>query len=206
MSTPGSITADQIHRWVTHDAWHTHKNLRALFDGKSIAPLAVCDLDIPVKDRLWILLRPDIIPERELRLLACDFAEHVLYIFERDYPGNNHVRDLIETARDYVRGEVMLDAMDIAQDCAQILWRKIFAQKGRMKRADEPAMLVAESALSAAAGAIRLHNDTQWALKAAEGAVCALALGEAAQERYTAERAHQLGLVRAVLERLDESE
>ena len=37
--------------------------------------------------------------EHNLRLLACDYAEHVLPIYERCYPADRRVRECIETVR-----------------------------------------------------------------------------------------------------------
>ena len=42
--------------------------------------------------------------ERTARLFACDCAEHVLHIFEQQYPGHNQPRHAIETSRKYAGG------------------------------------------------------------------------------------------------------
>ena len=36
--------------------------------------------DIPAEDRLWVVLRPELIEERTLHLFACDCAEHVHWL------------------------------------------------------------------------------------------------------------------------------
>ena len=46
--------------------------------GKGKTPLEICDLEISAKDRLWVLLRNEIIPENDLHELACKFAEQAL--------------------------------------------------------------------------------------------------------------------------------
>ena len=75
--------------------------LKALWAGReAITPLEACDLPIPPEDILWLLLRPDILPNRSLHLLACDFAEH-------GQPPNADPRSLaaIATKRRWVNGK-----------------------------------------------------------------------------------------------------
>jgi hypothetical protein len=40
----------------------------------------------------------------ELRLFACDCAERVLHLYEREYPGDDRPRRAIQVARDHARG------------------------------------------------------------------------------------------------------
>ena len=42
--------------------------------------------------------------DREIRHLACDFAEHVLHVYERRYPDDSRPRTAIEVSRRYVDG------------------------------------------------------------------------------------------------------
>ena len=48
------------------------------FIGNGKTPLEICDLKIPAEDRLWVVLRPEIIPENDLHEMACKFAEQAL--------------------------------------------------------------------------------------------------------------------------------
>ena len=57
--------------------------------------------------------------ESELRLFAADCAEHVLWIYERDYPGDDRPRKAIEAARVYARGEIDAAAEAAARDAAR---------------------------------------------------------------------------------------
>jgi hypothetical protein len=53
--------------------------LRHLLGTEGLTALEIADLaEVPVEDRLWVLLRVDILPVRELRLLACRWAEDPL--------------------------------------------------------------------------------------------------------------------------------
>ena len=56
--------------------------------------------------------------DRSSRLFACDCAERVLYLYEKDYPGDSRVRDCIETARQFARGEVAAEKMAAARAAA----------------------------------------------------------------------------------------
>jgi len=62
--------------------------------------------------------------DRDLRLYAADCAEHVLWIYERDYPGDDRLRKVIETARDVAEGRVgaARDAAWVARDAAGAAW------------------------------------------------------------------------------------
>ena len=65
--------------------------------------LDICGID----DCFWVIERAALNEdyERELRLLACDYAERVLSIFESEYPGGHRPRRAIETARRYATGD-----------------------------------------------------------------------------------------------------
>jgi hypothetical protein len=52
-----------------------------------------------------------VIDDTMLRLLAADFAEHVLSIFEEKHPGDLRPREAIAAARAYARGEIGLDKL-----------------------------------------------------------------------------------------------
>jgi hypothetical protein len=70
------ITVDQIISWCPCKEWPRERIAEVVGDG--LTPLQICDLDISVEDRLWVLLRPEVIPEKALHLLACDFAGRAL--------------------------------------------------------------------------------------------------------------------------------
>ena len=54
----------------------------------------------------------------ELRLFAADCAEHVLYMYEQECPGDARPRQAIEAARAYARGEISAAARAAARDTA----------------------------------------------------------------------------------------
>ena len=59
---------------------YDRERVEELWDGRdSLTPIEIADLPIPAVDRLWVLLRTKIIPERDLHELACVFAENALF-------------------------------------------------------------------------------------------------------------------------------
>ena len=65
-----------------------------------------------------IIRKLDAWNERTARLFACDCAEHVLHIFENEYPDDNRPRKVIEVARRYANGEVNEEEWDAASAAA----------------------------------------------------------------------------------------
>ena len=60
-----------------------HERVKALWAGReSLTPLEILDLDIPIQDRLWCVLSPEVIGERACRILACDYLGHTLPLWE----------------------------------------------------------------------------------------------------------------------------
>ena len=74
------ITITQIMKW---EPCYSENEIAEFFKNcgfkKSATPLEIAKSDHEKKeDLLWILLRPEIIPEKDLHLIACDFAELAL--------------------------------------------------------------------------------------------------------------------------------
>ena len=78
-----------------------------------LAILAANGLD----DALWALRSVDGY-DREIRLLACDFAEHVLPTWEAQYSNDNRPRTCIETARRFADGEATREELTAAAAAA----------------------------------------------------------------------------------------
>ncbi|NCC85639.1 MAG: hypothetical protein EOM03_16165 [Clostridia bacterium] len=59
----------------------SRKRLKELYAGReTLTALELLALPIPDADKLCALLRPEMLPERELHILACDFAERVVHL------------------------------------------------------------------------------------------------------------------------------
>ena len=82
---------------------------------------------IGAPDKLWVVLRPELLDELTMRLFACDCAEAVLPIFKRTYPDDhrpqNAIAAAIAAARDAtwaaVRDAAAAAAWDAVRDAAR---------------------------------------------------------------------------------------
>jgi hypothetical protein len=57
--------------------------------------------------------------ERQQRLFACDCAEHVLHLFEQEYPEDKRPRKAIEISRQFAQGQATLDQLKEAGKAAK---------------------------------------------------------------------------------------
>lgn len=76
-------------------------------------------LDLPAKNRVEALLRHEFLTEKQLRRLACDFAEHVLHVFEGLAPDDFRPRACVQAARLYADGVMNVEMLRIALDAAR---------------------------------------------------------------------------------------
>ena len=93
--------------------------VKGLWAGReSLTPLEILGLDIPIEDRFWVVLRYDTIGQKLCDEIACDIADHVLPIFEREYPDDKRPREAIEITRLHIAGKATGDARDVARAAA----------------------------------------------------------------------------------------
>ena len=112
-----SITIDDLLSW---GPCRDYLELGRLAAGRERwTALDILALDQPPGDLLWVVLRTELIPERVLHELACDFAEHVLYLFERVRPEDGRPRAAIEAKRAWLRGEITDEQLLAAEDGAK---------------------------------------------------------------------------------------
>lgn len=71
-----------------------------------------------VDDALWCLRCTVEDDEKFSRLLACDYVEHVLDIFENQYPNDDRPRKVIEIARRFADGKATQENLMAAWDTA----------------------------------------------------------------------------------------
>lgn len=73
-----------------------------------------------IQDYFWFIRRQPLNDDhkKDLQLLAIEYAERVLPIFEAKYPEDNRPRAAIETAKLYIYGEATLDALKEASRSA----------------------------------------------------------------------------------------
>ena len=107
------ITREQLRRW---GACYDNDRIAELVPEAGLTPLEVASLDIPAEDRLWVLLREDIVPACDLRLLACGWAEAACV-----KAGCNDARSLnaIAVGRRYAHGEATEAELASARSAAE---------------------------------------------------------------------------------------
>jgi len=72
-----------------------------------------------IEDAVWCLRCTTTSSEKIARLFACDYVEHVLAIYEKQYPNDNRPRQAIETARAFANGKVSQEELDAASSAAK---------------------------------------------------------------------------------------
>jgi len=101
----------------------------------------------------------DDLTEQEQRLIAADFAEHVLPLFEAKHPDDERPRKAIDAARAFVRGEITKEQLDAA-------WAAARAAAGAAADAARAAAWAAADAAADDAEAIRAAwadaRDAAW--------------------------------------------
>ena len=113
------ITVNYVLSRKPCSSW-TRKRIEACFDKREVlTPLEVAALNIEPQDILWLLLHEDIIPPRELRLIACREADLVL---DREETSGRAVdprsREAIRTARAFADGKATKEELIAARDAA----------------------------------------------------------------------------------------
>lgn len=85
-----------------------------------------------------------------MQLYAADCAEHVLHIYEAEYPADNRPRAAIEAARAYARDEIDAVARDAALDAARTAMAEaVWSPAWAARPGEHPAWLVARAAARA---------------------------------------------------------
>jgi len=93
------ITVREIMKFGPCDRYNVFTVFKLIKFGKT--PLEILDLPISKSDKFWLLLRSDYIPEKQLHLLACDFAQEVAYL--NSDPG---VQAAIDAKRLWIDGKI----------------------------------------------------------------------------------------------------
>ena len=169
-----TVTIDEVLSWNPCEEY-TKERLRKLAGRrKKMSGLQILALKIPVADRLWAILWHGFLSNKDLRLFACDCAEHVLGIFEKKYPEDKRPQECIETARRFAYGLATEKERDAARDAAgdaagDAAWDAARAAGDAWAAAGAAAGDAAWAAAWAAAGAAA--GDAAWdAARAAAGA------------------------------------
>ena len=107
------ITRELLRDWY---ACYSDDRIHELVPVEGLTPAQVLDrTDVPVEDRLWVVLRESVIPRRELHLLACKWARESLAVV-----GNQDPRSVaaIDCAERFARGKATTEELAAAWDSA----------------------------------------------------------------------------------------
>ena len=105
------ITTEQIMSWNPCDRYNESIVSGLIGDGKT--PIEITELEIPIEDRLWVLLRPDIIPEMALHSIACDFAQEVAHLNT-----DPRVQTAFDAKRKWIAGQISDKELEAAREAA----------------------------------------------------------------------------------------
>ena len=194
-------TIEEVESW---GVCYPRERLEELFAGRETLTARDClDLEIPDEDKLFVLLRPEMIPERELHLLACDFAERVAHLTK-----NSWSSEAIRIKRLWVEGKATDEELAMAKRDA---WAS--AEEVEWKASEWATHAARESAAWATtrAAAVAAARTAAWSAEAAGRVAAEAATRAAAAEApccssVPVERKAQFDLVREVVERLDREE
>lgn len=117
--------------------------------------LDILDIEGPsISDKFWVVLNGKFIPDELLHEFSCRCAEHVLHLYETQYPNDFRPRKAIEAKRKWMKKEITDKELDTAWDAA---WAARAARVVRAARA-------ARAAAGAASWApTRAAWDAAWA-------------------------------------------
>jgi hypothetical protein len=172
------------------------------------------DTDIPLStildsngldDTIWCLqcCTDDTKAGKFFQSLACDYAEHVLHIYEKQYHDDDRPRKAIEASRLYLKGEATIEELAASRTAA---WAASRTASRAASRAAWAASRAAWAAAWAAAGAAAWAAAwaalaAAWAAEAATGAsraawtaaeAAAWAAAWAAEEEWQTNRLKEL--------------
>ena len=109
------VTIENVMSWHPC-AEYTKERITELFSGReSLTVLDIIELDIPAEDRLWAVLREELIPTNILHEFACRCAEEALKSIEN--PDKRSIA-AIEAKRKWIKGEITKVELDAAGKAA----------------------------------------------------------------------------------------
>jgi hypothetical protein len=200
MAEPLSVTLDDILSW---DPCYDREDLEELAAGRErITAAEILDLPIPIEDRLWAVLRPELIPEPVLHEWACRCAERALKR-EREKGREPDARcwAAIETKRAWLKGEATDEQLAAARDAASTAVRDA-ARDAARAAASAAAWAAARDAARAAWDAARAaaRDAARAARDAASAAAWAAARDAARVAARVAARDAQIADLKALLD------
>ena len=142
------LTIDQVLAMDPCEKYDRERITELAAGRNELSLLEILDLDIPHEDKIWVVLRKEFLSERDLHLLACDFAEYSLPIWEKWRPDDTRVRNAIAVKRKWINGDATDEELAAAGAAARAAIR---AAAG--SAAGDAAWAAARDAIRDAAGA-----------------------------------------------------
>lgn len=158
-----TVTVDKVMSWVPCREY-TRNRITKLFAGReALSALNVLELDIPASDKLWAVLREEMLSAEALYEFACRVAEHALMKARKE----GREPDLrswaaIAAKRKWLRGEITNDELDAARDAARAAARDA-ARDAARAAAWDAARAAARDAARDAAWATAVSWAVSWA-------------------------------------------
>jgi len=142
--------------------WDPCFDIQGIFKGReSLTAKKILKLNIPVLDRLWILLQNNhFFSTKQIFLIAADLAEDILQLFESRLPSDSRPRDAIKSTRRFALGESTLQDLSCAHDNAWLAARDAWNACAIYDR-DAP-YAAAWAAADAARDITSVAYDTAW--------------------------------------------
>jgi hypothetical protein len=139
------VEAHQIPKWLKEEC--------QIFEVEVSGKVIPHDDDKHVCGKVRLIKQMKWDSEVYLRLFAADCAEHVLHIYEKEYPSDDRPRKAIEAARKYARKEIDAAARAAAWAAARAAdWAAAGAAAAAADAAGDAAWAAAWAAARAAAG------------------------------------------------------
>jgi len=135
----------------------------ALFEAEYKGDMLIGDNKIVVS-QARLVRKLDNWNERTERLFACDCAERVIHIFEKQYPKDKRLRNTINTSRNYANGKASKEELYAAL-AAALATARAAAVAAALAAAGAAALATARAAAVDAAGAAAVDAECKWQVK-----------------------------------------
>ena len=117
-----TVTVDDLLSWKP---CHSEAKIRDIAGNKqewTAMEILALEHVLP-EDRLWVVLRPELIDEPVLHELACRFAERMLPAWESQYPTDTRPHAAIAAKRAWLHGEISDKELSVARAAAECQWQ-----------------------------------------------------------------------------------
>jgi len=158
-----SVTVDQVMSFRPCDPPYTRDYVTELFAGReTVTALDILDSGIPPEDKLWAVLRPELVPEPDLHELACRFTEDWL---EAEVKAGRRTDkrswEAVKAKRRWLKGEITDEELDVAYRAAYAAANNTYATRAAAVSATHAAAYIARADRAAYAAAVSGARERQ---------------------------------------------